>query len=222
MHGVVMVDFARVQNRIYYGYGKAAVRLGTELAIYRSADGQNPIQMGNFLFNQLVGIDQDYKYMKGRKYGDMTWQFLPENGLLLQNYDYMVGSQFTYFIADVIPDGRLNPPLCVECNAIITINELSNTKTAGSNPYQQYVQKPILVNCPVSILAYTRMDGDNMKLPTSVKNPTYNITAPNFDDVIIKTGYEIDDDKGRRLVVISAETTKHSLGLRILAQEKSV
>lgn len=216
-----MVDFARVQNRIYYGYTKAAQRLGTTHAIYRSSNGINPLQMSNFQFNTRISIDQDFKYVKGRKYGDMSWQFLPEDGLTLRTYDYMVGSEFTYFIADIAPDGRLNPPLCVECNAVITLNGLRSPLVSGKNPYQQIVQQPILVNCPAAILEYTRMDMSNMKLPTSVKNPTYNITVPEFDSVIIQTGDEIDDDKGRRMVVIAAEITSKSLGLRILAQEKS-
>jgi hypothetical protein len=218
-----MVDFARVQNRIYYGYGKAAQRLGSSHAVYRSVDGNNPIQEANFVFNQLISIDQNYKYTSAKKYGDPIWQFLPENGLLLQNFDYFVSpSGINYFIIDIIPDDRLTPPICVECNAILTLYRPVNTRTPGTNTYQAfdpYTAQKILINCPVSILQHTKTDGSNMKLPTSVKLPFYSILIPEFDDIIIKTGDVIIDDKGRRMAVINAERTKKSLGFRIVAGE---
>lgn len=222
-----MANFARIQNRIYYGYGKAAQRLGTAHAVYRSADGNNPIQPANFLFNQLISIDQNYKYTSAKKYGDPVWQFLPENGLVLQNYDYLVSPNgINYFIVDIVPDDRLNPPTLVECNAIITISDPSNAPlTPGKNTYQAFNQETspkILINCPASILQYTRMDSSNMKLPTSVRLPMYSILLPDFDGVNIKTGALIVDDSGRRLSVITCEQTKKTLGLRILASEQGV
>lgn len=102
-----MVDFARVQNRIYYGYGKAATRLGTNHDIYRTTNPINPIQAANFFATQLFSVDQNLKYMSPKKYGDLIWQFLPFNGLVLQNYDYFVNSTTTYFIADIAPTDRL-------------------------------------------------------------------------------------------------------------------
>jgi hypothetical protein len=218
-----MVDFARIQNRIYYGYGKAAVRLGTNHAIYRSTDGINPIQEANFLFNQLISIDQNYKYTSPKKYGDPVWQFLPEDGLQLQNFDYMVGGTTTYFIGDIKPDDRLSPPVCVECNATMTIYRPVTTRTAGTNAYQTFDQAnlpKILVNCPVSILQHSKTDAaSTMKLPTGVKLPFYNVYLPEFVGVIIKTGDVVVDNKGRRLAVINTESTRRSLGFRILAAE---
>lgn len=221
-----MVDFARVQNRIYYGYTQASKRLGTSHLIYRSPDGINPIQSNNQIGTQLISIDQDLTYKKTKKYGDMVWQFLPEDGLNLQNYDYMVGSTVTYFIVDVAPDGRLSPPTCVECNAIISITAPSNKPlNPGVNPYQSYqkdIPSPILQNCPVSILQHGKMDTSNMRLPTSVRLPYYSIILPEFDDVVIQTGYVITDDIGRRLNVLSAERTKKTLGFRIIAVQDGV
>jgi hypothetical protein len=227
----MMVDFARVQNRIYYGYGKAAIRLGTAHAIYRSTDGNNPIKLANFLFNKLISVDQDFKYTNPKKYGDPVWQFLPQDGLLLQNFDYMVSpSGINYFIVDIKPDDRLSPPLCVECNTIISINRPSNlannTLQPGANTYQEYPlkadQTPIIVDCPVSIIQYTRFEPNTMKLPTSVKLPMYQITIPEFDNIIYKSGDTITDSNGRRFSVISAERTKKSLGFRIYATQEGV
>ena len=220
-----MVDYARIQNRIYYGYGKAAIRLGTTNSIYRSSNGINPIQSGNLIGAQLIGFDQDYKYTKARKYGDMTWQFLPQNGLALEVYDYLVGSEFTYFIVDVIPDGRLSPPLCVECNDSISIFSPSNAPlVAGSNPIQQFTNygATLVQNAPVALLEHTRFDTNNLKLPTSVKLPMYEITMPDFDDIEIMPGHFLIDSIGRRMVIISAEQTKKSLGFRLIAAQQGV
>lgn len=214
-----MVDFARIQNRIYYGYTKAAIRLGVEHAIYRSVDGNDPLKITNFIKNTLVSIDADLTYKKARKYGDLVWQFLPEDGLTLQNYDYMVGASTTYFIADIAPDDRLTPPLCVECNHTVSITTLANTLVPGDNDYQA-IDNPTnyIVDCPVSIVQYTRMDMNNLKTPSSVKMPTYYITMPDFDGVVIKNGDIVTNENNNRYTVISAEQTKKSLGLRLLVQ----
>lgn len=217
-----MVAFARIQELIYKGYGKAAIRLGTTHDIYRSTDGINPIQEENKQTAQLISIDENLKYTSARKYGDMTWQFLPENGLVLQNYDYMVGASTTYFIGDIAPDDRLSPPLCVECNNTISIFIPKNNPTKGANPTQQFNNygpngANLIKNCPVALLEHTRFDANTLKLPTSVKLPMFEITMPEFDNIIIEPGYFINDIYGKRLVILSAERTKKTLGFRIIA-----
>ncbi len=203
---------------MYYGYGKAAIRLGVTHAVYRSPNGVNPIQAANQLASQLIGIDADYSYEKAKKYGDPTWQMLPEDGLSLQNYDYIVGPSVTYYIADIASDERLSPPICVECNATLNLFDPINTLAPGANNYQQLGKgTPILLNCPASILQHTRMATNNMKLPSSVPLPYYNIYLPDFDDVIIKTGQILTDNTGRKFAVLSAERTKKNLGFRIIA-----
>lgn len=223
-----MVDFARVQDRIYYGYGKAAIRLGTSHSIYRSADGINPITSPNLLGTQLISVDADLKYNRARKYGDMSWYFLPQDGLgtslfALQNYDYMVGSTVTYFIADIAPDDRLSPPLCVECNATVSIISPINPITPGANTYQAYqpgVGTQRIQNCPASILQYSSGSKDGtLKLPSGCKLPFYQITLPDFDDVVIGSGDVLIDDEGRRMIISSAERTKKVLGFRLIAAQ---
>ncbi len=222
-----MANFARIQNRIYYGYGKAAIRLGTSHAVYRSSNGITPIQSGNLLGSQLVSMDTDLKYTKSRAYGDYTWYFLPQDGqgttlFALQNYDYMVGGTTTYFIIDILPDDRLSPPICVECNAIISIVAPTSSLTPGINPYQQYqvgVGTQILLNCPASITANSGKSDNNLKLPTSCRLPFYNINIPDFDDVLVQTGDVLTDDSQRTMIIVSAERTKNVMGFRLIAAE---
>lgn len=212
-----MVDFARIQNRIYYGYGKAAFRLGTAHDIYRSASAINPIQANNLFKNIKVSIDQNLTYKTTSKYNDPAWQFLPEDGLTLQPYDFMTGAGNTYFIADIAPYARLTPPLCIECNTTISIDATGHTLSEGLNSYQELAPLTRIVeNCPVSFLEYTRAGSDNMKLPTSGKMPYYNIIMPGFDGLEVDTGYIITEGN-RRLTVLTAELSNKSLGLRIMA-----
>lgn len=222
-----MVDFARVRNRIYYGYGKAAKKLGVSFNIYRSPNGINPIQSGNLIGTQLIAIDDDLTYMKARRYGDNVWQFMPQDGIgstlfALNDYDYMVGPAVTYFIADVGPPDRLSPPLCVECNDKITVVDPANALTPGINPYQQYQPSQgttIVSNCPVSLLQAGRGITNNLGLPSSCKLPFYDIVMPDFDDILIKVGFIVTDSNNRRMVIVSAEQTKVVLGFRIIAAE---
>lgn len=218
-----MVDFARIQNRIYYGYTKAAIRLGTAHNVYRPLTLIDPLQTAYFLKSVLISVDQNLKYTSTRKYGDNLWQFLPVDGLTLQNYDYFTNSTSTYFISDIAPDDRLSPPLCVQCNTKIDIARPSNLPlTPGTNAYQQYQPASstlIVKNCPVSFLQHGRMDASNMKLPTSVKLPYYAITMPDLN-LNLKTDDVVTDTRGRRLSILSAERTKKGLGFRIIVVEQ--
>ncbi len=224
-----MADFARIQNRIYYGYGKASLRLGTTHSVYRSSTGINPIASGNLLGTQLFSMDADLKYIKPRKYGDNTWQFLPQDAqgttlFALQNYDYLVGSTVTYFIVDILPDDRLSPPLCMQCNGIVSIfSPSSTTLTPGSGAYIEYQLGQGVTRvtaCPASILQYSTGNKEvSLKLPTSPKLPYYQIVLPEFGGTIIKTGDMITDDAGRTMIIVSAERTTKNLGFRIVASE---
>lgn len=221
-----MVDFARIQNRIYYGYGKASQRLGVNFSIYRSPSLINPIVSANLTGTTLISIDEDLTYKKARKYGDYIWQFLPLDGLTkLQDYDYIVGPSITYFIADIAPDDRLTPPLCVECNTTINITRTMGNLQPGTNPYQEYLPTitptNVALNCPASVIENTRTypRGD-MKLPTSVRMPMYDYYIPDLDDSVIMSGDVLDDlGSGRRLQIYSAERTKKTMGFRITAHE---
>lgn len=217
-----MVDFARVRNRIYYGYGKAARKLGTTHAIYRSSSPITPIQVSTFVKNTLISLDADFRYDKARKYGDVTWQLLPEDGLTLQNYDYMVSSDgINYYIVDIASVDRLSPPLCIECNAIISIKRPTNSLTPGTNSYQEFQISggtQIALNCPASIIEHARMEVIPIKIPTSVKLPFYEIGMPILGSSMqINVGDIVTDDSGRQMAVMSAERTKKSLGFRLLA-----
>jgi hypothetical protein len=226
-----MVDFARIQNRIYYGYGKAAIRLGTDHSIYRSSNGVDPISSGNLLGTQKISIDADLKYNKARKSGDMMWYFLPEDGLgqngsfALANYDYMVGPDTTYFIADIDPGDRLSPPSCIECNAVASIASVTNSLTPGSNGYQSYQPSSppsnyYLTNFPCAILQYARGYKEmSLKQPTSSGLPSYQIIVPAFDDVVIKIGDILTDTTGRRMQINSAERVKRASGFRLIAMQ---
>lgn len=218
-----MVNFARIQNKIYKGYGKAAERLGSTHAIYRSASAINPIQNPNLIGNQLISVDQDFTYVKARKYGDPTWQFMAEDGLSLQKFDFMVNSQNTYYIVDIKPVERLNPPICVECNTTLTITRPYDALIPGNNPpvsYQIGSAQALYTNCPASLIEGSRGDNQNMKLPTSVRMPLYKILLPFLGNVELKSGDIIQDAKNIRYALTSIELT--GLGYRLQAAIQGV
>jgi hypothetical protein len=214
-----MANFARIQNRIYYGYGKAAIHLGVTHDIYRSATAVNPIDSGNLIDSLLVSVDEDLKYNKPSRYGHPTWQFLPEDGLTLQNFDFMVGS-ITYFIVDIAPTDRLSPPLCIECDNVVTITRPSNPLSAGANGYSQYqpgTATPLYTSCPAALIEYSRGDNStSMKIPTSVKMPQYKVFLPLLGGVQLQTGDILQDANNNRYAISSVEQT--TLGYRLLAQ----
>jgi hypothetical protein len=214
-----MADFASIQNRIYYGYGKAAQRLGTTHAVYRSADGNNPIQQANFIFNQLISVDQDLTYKKAQKYNDPVWQFLPANGLLLQNFDYFVSpSGINYFITDIVPDDRLTPPTCVECNEVITITRPTQPTGKGAVGYGGYLPgtaEVLLTSCPASVLEGFRGEANALKMPLDTRSPYYKILLPYLGDITLRISDLISLSDGTRLVISSVELA--DMGWRLQA-----
>jgi hypothetical protein len=215
-----MADFARIQNRIYTkGYEKSAIHLGTEHTIYRSTDGIDPLKDDNLFGTRLISVDQNYKYTTTKKYGDSVWQFLMTDGLTLRNYDYFVSPSGTiYFIADIAPDNRLNPPLCVECNKIITITRPTQPTGIGAVDYGAYLPSTateLLVSCPASVLEGTKGEANAVKFPLDTRSPYYEILLPYLGGVNLRIGDFIADQNDYRLVISSVELT--GLGWRLQA-----
>jgi hypothetical protein len=214
-----MADFALIKNKIYSkGYYNVAKRLGVQFSIYRSADGNNPIKIGNFLFNQLISIDQDWTYKKAKKYGDPSWRFFPGNGLILQNFDYMVGPDNTYFISDVNSNERLNPILCVECNTIITVTRPTQPTGTGAVGYGGYLPATattLLTSCPASVLEGTKGETNTLKLPLDTRSPYYKILLPYLGGIQLRISDLVSLPNGNRLVISSVELT--GLGWRLQA-----
>jgi hypothetical protein len=161
------MDFATIQQKIYTGYGKAALRLGESYQIYRSSSAINPLDQSNLLGTILAGFNIDVNlYKNPNKFGNSLWNVMAD-GSQLQNYDYLVAANFiglsgggnlllanggrliiqpsgdssdlkTFYVSDMQP---LVPIQAVECNRIVTVIRPTQPLPAGGpTGYGGYVQ----------------------------------------------------------------------------------
>jgi hypothetical protein len=210
------MEAATLQARIYAGYSKAALRIGTTFSIYRSADGLTPIKNANLQGTVLASANINWEYTRFNKYGNAVWQLIAD-GRVLQKGDYIVGNN-TFFIAAMQP---LLPIMAVECNQEITVMRPYEEDGIGAMPgYAGNTgakETLLLQDCPCSILEGTKGDQSPAKLPGDTKMPWVRCLLPYLGDITIKTGDIVIDKFGVRYVVSGDELT--DLGWRLTLNE---
>ncbi len=214
------MSFAHIQDRISYGYGKAAKKLGKLYSIYRAVSGINPLSLSNLIGETYVSPNVSWDYMKANKSANTLWQ-LCVDARAVNTDDYLVGEDFTFFID---ADQPLLPVNGYECNRIVRVTRPTKSLLPGENQYGGY--KPddvleILLNAPISIILATgRPAANNFNLPLDAGLCRYNFYIPNLPNVDIRIGDLIDDDRGVRVVINGIEET--SLGFRGTALSQEV
>jgi hypothetical protein len=212
-----MVTAARVQDRIYYGYGKAAQRLGTDFTIYRSATAINPISSGNIAGTLKCSFNVSWSYMKANKYANAIWQLVAD-GRLTQVYDYLTDGTKTFYVA---AQQLILPILAIECNQILTVKRPTGPQGVGYQGYSVYddaTADVIYQNCPGSMLEGARGASNPVNIPSDAKMPWFIILLPFLGNKQIQTGDFVTDSNGVAHMVSSAELT--DLGWRLTTGEK--
>ncbi len=212
------MDGATLQARIYSGYAKAALRIGTTFSLYRPTTATNPIATPTLLGALLASFNaMDMKYGKPNPYGKPMWYCLAD-GSQLQEGDYLVSADMTYFIAAMQP---LLPILAVDCNRVVTAFRPQQQTGVGAVGYggNTAQNETVLASgFPASILQGTKGERGDTKLPGDVRNPWWTILLPNIPGgVVMRTDDVLTDDLGRRYTISSAEQT--DLGWRLTALE---
>ena len=216
------MDAATLQNRIYSGYGKAAKRIGYAFGVYRPTSATaNPIQPGNLITTLLATFTVSgigFNFEKPSAYKNPLFNGLFDATLVLPG-DYMVNATHgTYFVAS-LPDQV--PPLCVQCDRVISIKAPGPAKTFGA---QTAYSGSTLANevavmslYPASILLDARGRSTEVALPMDLPAPFFQILLPAIAGVDVRSGMAISDDQGRRYIISAAENS--FLGWRISAQQ---
>jgi hypothetical protein len=176
-------------------------------------------QPGNLLFELPVSFNaDDMTYSKPNLYGDPLWYALVD-GTNLEEGDYCVGPQGTFFIAALEP---LLPILVVQCNRVVSIFRPQGQSGVGLGAYggnTDTTETLLVAGRPCSILQGTKGEKADSNLPGDTRSPWWQILMPyagvdlTFDDVIV-------DDLGRRYIVSSPERT--DLGWRLTAMSAVV
>lgn len=216
------MDAARLQSKVYSGYGKAAQRIGYAFTVYRPQDGSNPIVGGN-----IVGVPVNASFTP--RAAGFNFQITSDyknalfHGLFdatsINVGDYLSsGGHGIYF---VISKADILPVLCVQCNNIITVSRTMAPSGAGVVGYIGATsddQEPLMTSWPASVIYDARGKNSGAQLPLDDVKPYFDILLPALAGVDIRTSDIITDSNNpaRRYLVTASE--RSALGWRIVAQ----
>jgi hypothetical protein len=214
------MDGATIQQRIYAGRAKAALRIGLACSQYRPLAAGAPL--GNLIGTILAAFNAgDSAYKVPNLPGDPLW-YADLDGRVTQPGDYLkrVVDGATWFVA---AQQQLLPIICVDCNRSIRITRENSVGAVGAVPYSGKLpttETDILgapgALWPASILQGGRKD-PAAGLPAGVKNAGWKMMLPPSAPVVIQAADIVTDDLGRRYAIDSAELT--DMGWRINANE---
>jgi len=211
------MDGAKIQNRVYRGYAKAASKIGLAHALYRPVGAGAALAPGNLITSLPASFNaEDMKYGRPNKYGKPTW-FAIVDGAQTQVGDYLVGPSGTFFIA---AQQALLPILAVQCSNTINVLRPQQQGGIGAQPYggdTDANETPLMTGWPASVLQGTKGEKSETQLPGDTRTPWWAVLVPALADVTLRSNDIITDDLGRRLIVSSAELT--DMGWRITAMQ---
>ena len=121
------MNSATLQSKIYQGYGKAALRIGSLNTVSRATSAILP--MGSTIESIFASFNaEDMKYQRPNKYGKPLWWGVFD-GTLTKVGDFLSGPQGIFFVAEM----QLTLPiLMVECNRVLNVLRPQQESGAGA------------------------------------------------------------------------------------------
>lgn len=216
------MDAARIQQKVYSGYGKAAIRVGYLFNQYRLLGVADPINPGN-LVGQLnaaftVG-PTGFRFERTPSHKDVLFNGLFD-GSEVQAGDYFVSTHdgSTYFVGQMAP---ILPPLCVLCNRVVTFSKTAASQTFGLQPAYEGTtsanEQAAMTRFPIALLFDARGRGTEVGLPTDLPSPFFLGLAPAIDGIDLRSGMFVQDETNRRYIIAASELT--DMGWRFSAQQ---
>jgi len=214
------MDGATIQQRIYAGRGKAALRIGLAFNQFRPLSAASPL--GNQIGTLLAAFNSgDSTYKTPNLPGDPIW-YADLDGRLTQPGDYLVriSDGATWFVS---AQQQLLPIVTIECNRSVRITRQLPVTEVGAVGYGGNA-KPneidVLGNVgalwPASILQGGRKQA-GVALPGGTAQAGWKMFLPPSVPITITAADILTDDLGRRYVIDGAELS--DMGWRITSNE---
>lgn len=211
----------RLQDLIYRGMGRAALKAGLIYDAYHPAGNAYPCSPANrFLQLRAAFNAADPRFVRANSYGHPLWYGVFDSAYTTPG-DYLVerDSGRTFFIASQPP---LLPVVTILAARIISLYRPSSPSGFGVQAYggvDLATATPLLLNWPASMLdggngGGARYPGD---LPSDVRLTAFTVLLPVLSLVVPRIEDLITDDLGRNFVVSSAELSE--LGWRLSVRQ---
>jgi len=213
------MDGPTLQNRIFAGYAQVAQRIGSSFDHYRptAACAPKPLDPANKIGSLSAHFRVDDQLANYNKYGNALWKSW-HDGRLTAPGDYLVAAAGTWFIA---AQQSLLPPLCIQCNRVVSLRRFSMTNSLGALPYAGDVAANeilLMDGWPASILQGGGGGGrSEVGLPEDAGRPGWQVLLPAWPGLLLLNSDSMTDDLGNRYILSSVELT--DLGWRVSAQQ---
>lgn len=213
---------ARVQVRVWRGYGRAGRALGRPHAVYRPTGPIDPLAAGNRVADGLLAVFDArprFAFQTPARHEEAL-RYLLADGAAVERGDYLVAADdgAVHFVAD---KPALAPIVAVRCNAVVSVQRLAASASWGvmAEPEAPAAETPLLSGWPASMLQGGRgITGGADMLPGGQPLPQYEVLLPAVPGLagLPAPGDALVDKRGRRFEVGWSEASP--LGWRLMVR----
>ncbi len=199
------MDGVRLADRLAYGAGCAARRVGFLHDAYRPNGPENPVDLdGRFLRLPVAFVLPGGSVAAPSGFG-MPFRQAWADWSYLQIGDYLAGPEGTAFVAAIEPP---KPMLVVMTNALVSLWRPASPILAGINPYGAVLPSTLTAlvsSFPASLLVGGVGDRTRSGLPDDTKVPGFIGMLPAVPCVQPRVGDILTNDRAEKFVVTAVE-----------------
>lgn len=206
------MDFATIQQKIYDGYGKAALRIGPTYNVYRATSFLNPISAPNWIGSTNASFNIGGTYNGQSKANQLYWQAIVDASVL-QVGDILVGPE-TYVMVAMDP---LMPPIALRCTQTLNFMRPIVDNAPGAQPYPNPQMDTAYATGIPGVLTVKKETGrPDPQLPTDNALRAFYGAFFWLPDGTVLTRDQVTDENGDNYQVVSAQ--KGLLGYEALLE----
>jgi hypothetical protein len=195
------MDAAKIQQKIYAGYGKAAQRIGPTYSLYRSSSFMNPIQPSNLVKTLPASFNINGSYTGQTKADQLYWQIIAD-GSQLKVGDYLVGPA-TYCVLAL---DSLLPPIALRCTQTLSFSKPAINGAPGLQPYPTPEIGTAYATGIPAVLGVKKETGRPIaNLPGDNALRTFYSAFFYMPDGMVEERDQASDENGNKYQIISAQ-----------------
>jgi hypothetical protein len=202
------MDGVRLADRLAYGAGCAARRMGYLCDAYRPTGLAAPINLANRFLRLAVALALPGGNVSAPSGFGVPFRQAFADWSYLRVGDYLVGPEGTAFVAAIEPP---KPMLVVLTNDVITISRNEGAALPGLNDYGAILpctETVLLAGFPASLLAGGLSDRTRAGLPDDTKVAGFIAIVPRVDGFDPKIADMVVNERRDQFVVTSVESLR--------------
>ncbi|MBU6419074.1 MAG: hypothetical protein KGQ79_05025 [Proteobacteria bacterium] len=201
------MDGLRLADRLAYGAGCAARRVGFLHDAYRPAGPCEPLELENRFMRLAVAFVLPGGAVSGPSGLGVPFRQAWADWSYLQVGDYLAGPEGVAFVASIEPP---KPMLVVMTNAKLTLARPGTVGQVGLSGYSAVnpaTEVSLIAGYPASLLAGGTGDRTRNGLPDDTKVPGFTALLPVVEGIVPQVADILINERGERYVVNSVEET---------------